>query len=149
MRGFSFKVSSSSGKLLDDILKPVNITEFDWYIGYDECYIGNDSLFPPDVNEIDGTILKELLNKEEYLVIFADLKAYPKGKIVSDIDSYEEFLKSDCQLVLLISDCFYCEIYCKDRAKLERMFQHAKRCAFENVEYITDENDGRTRLSVW
>ncbi|MGJ7912942.1 DUF2691 family protein [Neobacillus sp. LXY-1] len=148
MRGFSFKVPNSSERVLEEILKPIDITEYNWRIGYGESYVMNESElgkkpFPTDVKEIDGTTLKELISKEGYLVIFADLKAFPKGKIVTDINTYEEFIISDCQLVLLLSDCDYCEIYCKDKNNLERMTQHAKICVFEEVEYTTEENDGR------
>lgn len=106
-------------------------------------------LFPEEINVLDGTLLKRILEDNQYYLIFADLKAFPKGKNVSDIERYEEFLNSDCQLVLLIVDSTYTTIYCKDKAILGCLFQNAKDLGFNNVEHITDENDGRTRLSVW
>jgi ribosomal protein S16 len=84
-----------------------------------------------------------------YYIIFADLKAYPKGKMVSDIGTYEDFLNSDCQLVVLVVDCTYVTIYSKDKEMLEWLYYRAKVNKFENVQYITKENDSRTRLSVW
>jgi hypothetical protein len=108
-----------------------------------------DPLFPEDINVIDGGLLEGTLKSNKYYVIFADLKAYPKDKNISDIDSYEEFLNSDCQLVLLVVDCSYITIYCKDKEKLESIYQNAKIKEFDDVQYITDENDTRTGLSVW
>lgn len=76
-------------------------------------------------------------------MIFADLKAFPKGRI-SNIHTYEEFMESHCELVLFIADCSYTALYCKDQNMLQLLFEHAKQCGFTDVAYITDENDTRT-----
>ena len=81
-------------------------------------------------------------------IIFADLQAYPKGKI-AEISTYEESTKNDCELILLVVDSCYATIYCKDKDKLELLYKNARDCGFEDVEYITNENDTKTRLSVW
>ena len=80
-------------------------------------------------------------------IIFADLQAYPKGKI-AEISTYEESTKNDCELILLVVDSCYATIYCKDKDKLELLYKNARDCGFEDVEYITNENDTKTRLSV-
>ncbi|MOA55476.1 hypothetical protein D3C78_1792740 [compost metagenome] len=98
---------------------------------------------------MDGVILKGILENKEYYLIFANLKAYPKEKNVKDIKTYEEFLKSDCQLVLLVVDSAYVTVYCKDKVLLENLYHNAIINGYDNVQFITDENDGRTRLSVW
>ncbi len=89
-----------------------------------------------------------MLENDSYYVIFADLQAYSKGEIV-EINTYEEFEKSNCELVLLVVDSYYATIYCKDKDKLELLFKNAQNYAFENVAYVTDENDTRTGLTVW
>ncbi|HDR7244788.1 TPA: DUF2691 family protein, partial [Bacillus mobilis] len=76
-----------------------------------------------------------------------DLKAYPKGEVLEEIETYEEFKESKCELVLLVADCTYVTIYAKDQKAIELMYENARNQGFY-VEYVTDENDGRTRLSV-
>ena len=152
-RGISFKLPNEYGTFLGDILKPIDISSFSWRIGEVETYqiINNElceALFPEDKEIIEGIALKKLLENNSYYVIFADLQAYPKGKI-TEINTYEEFAESNCELVLLVVDSYYATIYCKDKAKLELLFKNAQDYAFEDVEYVTNENDTRTGLSVW
>jgi len=153
-RGVSFEIPNEYGSFLGEILKPIDITTFNWYIGGEEAYfIENGTLGQPlftgKIYGMDGVRLKGIIDKNEYYIIFANLKAYPKDKNVIDIRTYEEFLKSDCQLVLIVIDCSYVAIYCKDKEKIENLYHSAKLNEFENIQYITDENDFRTRLSVW
>lgn len=73
-------------------MKPFDMTAFNWYIGGEEPYFVNDgalgeTIFPSEVNEMDGVILKGILEKKEYYVIFANLKAYPKEKNVIDVQT--------------------------------------------------------------
>ncbi|WP_314592163.1 DUF2691 family protein [Paenibacillus terrigena] len=153
IRGISFEIPNEYGCFLREILKPLNMSVFNWYVGGEEAYFVDDgelgeSLFPGEIIGLDGVLLKDILEKNAY-VIFANLKAFPKDKNVLDVRTYEEFLHSYCELVLLLIDCSYVAIYCKDKEKLERLFDNAKRNCFEKIQYITDENDFRTRLSVW
>lgn len=104
-------------------------------------------LFSEDNKVMSGLELKKLIKDNIYYLIFADLKAYPKGEKVVDIETYEEFKESKCELVLLVVDCTYVTIYAKDQKAIELMYENAWNQGFY-VEYVTDENDGRTRLSV-
>ncbi len=108
----------------------------------------DEALFPEEPSIVEGSDLKRLFKDNIYYVIFADLKAYPKGEKVVDIETYEEFKESKCELVLLVVDCTYVTIYAKDQEAIKLMYENALNQSFY-VEYITDENDGRTRLSVW
>ncbi len=103
----------------------------------------DEALFPEEPSIVEGSDLKRLFKDNIYYVIFADLKAYPKGEEVVDIETYEEFKESKCELVLLVADCTYVTVYAKDQEAIELMYENAI-----DVEYVTDENDGRTRLSV-
>lgn len=96
-----------------------------------------------------GEELKKIIESNKYYLIFANLKAYPKRANIKDVISYEEYLLSECQIVLLVIDSVYISVYCKDRESLEDLYDHIKKQGFESLEYITDENDTRTGLSVW
>lgn len=152
-RGISFEIPNKYGTLLGEVLKPIDTTVFSWRICDGESYIVVDDklaeeLFSEDKKEMEGTELKILLEKNMYYIISADLQAYPKGKF-SHIETYEEFIESQCELILLVVDCCYVTIYCKNKETIELLYKNGAECGFENVEYITDENDTRTRLSVW
>uniref|UniRef100_UPI0015F71EA8 DUF2691 family protein n=1 Tax=Priestia aryabhattai TaxID=412384 RepID=UPI0015F71EA8 len=107
-----------------------------------------EELFPEEKKVMPGTELKNLLENNVYYIIFADLKAYPKEKI-SEIATYEEFIESNCELVLLVVDSCYTTIYCKDKEKLGLLYRNAQAYRFKDVQYVTEKNDTRTRLTVW
>ena len=152
-RGISFEIPNKYGSLLGEVLKPIDITGLSWRIGNGESYIivNNEldkDLFPGDKKVIEGEEFRNLLENNKHYVIFADLQAYPKREF-SDIETYDEFLKSKCELILLVVDCCDVTIYCKNKGTTELLYKNATDCGFENVTYITDENDTRTRLSAW
>ena len=105
-------------------------------------------LFSEDNKIMEGSELKKLIKDNIYYLIFVDLKAYPKGEEVVDIETYEEFKESKCEVVVLVADGDYIQIYAKNQEEIEMIYENALNQGFY-VEYITDENDGRTRMSVW
>lgn len=152
-RGISFVIPNEYGRLLGKFLKPIDISAFSWRIGDGEAYKVVDDRLDEDLflnhnGAIEGEELKHLIEVNKYYIIFVDLQAYPKGKI-SSIKTYAEFIESKCELVLLVVDCSYVTLYCKDNEVIRVLYNHAKECEFENVEYITDENDSRTSLIAW
>ncbi|MCC9023195.1 DUF2691 family protein [Bacillus nakamurai] len=151
-RGITFEIPNEYGNFAAHILKPFPASAFTWFIGNGEAYITDngqldEDLFPENQQVIEGIELKKKLETHHYYMIFADLKAFPKGRF-SEIHTYEDFIKSPCELVLLIADCSYATLYCKDKHMLELLYEHAKQCGFTDVAYITDENDTRTGLFV-
>lgn len=151
MRGLTFEIPNRYGSLLGEVLKPVDITAFSWRIGGGESYkVVNDQLdedlFSFDKEIIEGSELKNLLENNKYYIIFTDLKAYPKGKELLHIETYEDFIISNCELALLVVDCSYAAIYCKNQGAIELLYKNAIECGFENVKYLTDENDLQSSL---
>ncbi|MGG0301247.1 DUF2691 family protein [Bacillus albus] len=152
-RGIIVDIPNEYDNLLWAVLKPIDITSFDWRVENEESYFRlsdglGPELFSEDNKVMSGLELKKLIKDNVYYLIFADLKAYSKGEEVVDIETYEEFNESKCELVLLVADCTYVTIYAKDQEAIELMYENARNQGFY-VEYVTEENDDRTRLSVW
>ncbi|MBY0098326.1 DUF2691 family protein [Mesobacillus maritimus] len=152
-RGVSFEIPNEYGSLLSKVLEPVDISTFSWRIGNGEAYKVVDgrldeNLFLGYKDSIEGEDLKDLLENKPSYIIFADLQAYPSGEL-SYVETYEEFMGSKCEFVLLIVDCSYVTLYCKNKQSIELLYHHAKECGFKDVEYITDDNDARTSLIAW
>ncbi|WP_270343234.1 DUF2691 family protein [Bacillus mobilis] len=151
-RGIFVDIPNEYDNLLWEVLKPIDITAFDWRVENEESYFVlsdglGPELFSEDNKVMSGLELKKLIKDNIYYLIFADLKAYPKGEVLEEIETYEEFKESKCELVLLVADCTYVTIYAKDQKAIELMYENERNQGFY-VEYVTDENDGRTRLSV-
>lgn len=151
-RGIFVDIPNEYDNLLWKVLKPIDITSFDWRVENEESYfilpdgLGPE-LFSEDKKVMSGLEFKKLIKDNIYYLIFADLKAYPKGEVLEEIETYEEFKESKCEVVVLVADGDYIHIYAKGREAIKLMYENALNQGFY-VEYVTDENDGRTRLSV-
>ncbi|MBR7122390.1 MAG: DUF2691 family protein, partial [Oscillospiraceae bacterium] len=95
----------------------------------------------------DGSEFYETI-KQEHFVIFLKLQAYFPHDKYDEILSYSDFQKSKCQILLLAHDCCYVDLYIKDRAMIEETYQYVVSSGFQNVRYIKDDNDTRTKMSV-
>ncbi len=150
MRGISFKIPNSYGKHLWEILECINIRELTWKIGDGESYfIENNTLgnpLFPNSSSLNGEELWKQISKKDYYLIFVDLKGFPKGSDVREVATYQEFMESECQFVILLVDCSDVIIYSKDQLAIQHIFSKALATGYTNIEYITDENDINSTL---
>lgn len=151
LRGVTLMIPAKYGNQLADILEPIDTKQYNWYVATSECIVEhislNEDLLPEF--QLKGSELDVRVKGRPYYINFIDLKAFPVGDEVHDIETYEDFLRSKSEIVLLIADTACTTIYCKDKDTLRKVFENAKNLGFEDVEYITDENDSRTRLAVY
>lgn len=150
MRGLSFEIPNAYGKYLFEILDGTNIKGLTWKIGDGESYfIENNTLgnpLFPTTCILDGEGLYKEISKQDSYLIFVDLKGFLKKSDVREIATYQEFVESECQFVLLLVDSSYVTIYSKDQITIKNIFAKAASAGYKNIEYITDENDERITL---
>ncbi|GKV68635.1 hypothetical protein NCCP2716_11330 [Sporosarcina sp. NCCP-2716] len=152
MRGVSFYIPDECDNILAGLLDGVDIEAFEWKLGgMNETYVMENNelgrlLFQDEV--MSGETLRRVLSESEYYLIFVDIKAFPTGSTtpVNDIATYEQFLASDCQLVLLVADSSYVWIYAKDHQMIGELYAKAVNAGYERVTYLTDENDTNQTL---
>ncbi|MCI3986008.1 DUF2691 family protein [Bacillus vallismortis] len=99
------------------MLQPLDISNYMWLTSGESYFVideelDNEELFN-DYAIVEGT---DFANRLE-----TNLQAFPFGKTVDQVETYEEFVDSDCELVLLLADSSYVEIYCKDRNAIEKL----------------------------
>jgi Protein of unknown function (DUF2691). len=152
-RGISFEIPNEYGSALKRMLAPLPIAAYNWYVGGEECYRLVDKelepLFAREYDGMDGSKLQQIIEYPKVYLIFLTLQAFPVHSEVIAIRTYEEFLDSDCRFLLLIIDSVYVAMYGKDDTMLAALYHNAMNHGYENVQYITDDNDCRTKLSVW
>lgn len=151
-RGVSFQIPNEYGNFLWRILQPVEIANYRWQTSGESYFVvegelDDEELFH-DYEIVEGAVFEQQLKTNQYYTIFVELKAFPYGKMVNQVNTYEEFADSDCELVLLIADNSYVSIYCKNKNIIEKLYFNALQHDFEDVQFITGENDTRTSLTV-
>ena len=154
VRGIRCSIPNKQGQYLGTILAPIDVAKYMWKVGNSEAYFVEqnhftESFFSDDDYEhgIGGTDLRGKFLNYSYYTIFIDLQGYPSEEFVT-IKTYDDFLKSDCEIIILLTDCTYFDIYCKDPLLIEKMYNHVKAQQFEDLHYLTEENDGRTGFTL-
>ena len=142
IRGVEFLVPQTEPDILHQVLGCIDVKSYDWEVS--EKDIDTWGYFY-DKLRYSGEEFAEKI-KEPHCIIASKILAYPNGETDDEPLYYEDFLRSKCQLVLIMYDRQYTELYCKSEEISRRLFDHALRLGFGEVMYITDENDGRTAL---
>ncbi len=148
MRGISFKICNFEYKPISKILENVNIINFNWSISEDEIYLRGNNLSLFDTKYTSGKKFNNLINEKEYQAISANMRASFNAGYVEEFDNYEEFNKSDCVINIFCTDVNFYEVYVKDKLTLETIKTNCYNYGFNNIEYITKSNDGRTRFTI-
>ena len=76
------------------------------------------------------------------------LQAYLTENPFVNIHTYEQFSASDCQIMVLVYDCKFVEIFIKDMRIIENVYKNALVCDYMDLKYITDQNDGRSIMDL-
>ncbi len=152
IRGVSFKIPQIKGNILWQIFKCIDVKKYSWY------NIENQNEAWEYINNSQGDVFLELnyyngknfLQKiqSNYYILFLKLQAYLGNDGFSNIHSYTDFQRSNCQLLLLLYDCEFVEIYIKDQAIIRDFFKNAIMNNYTEIEYITEKNDFRTKMDV-
>ncbi len=89
---------------------------------------------------------KLISNKE--ILNFATFHLYLPTDKNEYIITYDDFLSSKCEMIVLIYDTCYLEMYCKNHSWLEIIYNNAVDISGSVVEIKTRENDQRIELIV-
>lgn len=122
-RGITVDIPNEYDNLFWKVLKPIDIFSYDWWTGSEELYLVargglDEALFPEEPSVVEGSDLNRLFKDNIYYLIFADLKAYPKGEEAIDIETYEEFKESKCEVVVLAVDASTYKFMQKNKKRL-------------------------------
>lgn len=148
IRGISLEINQKDPCILKGLLAPVCLERFVWF-----CPAWQEEVW----SRPSGTLFftQECYTGEElnalvevdHFVVFLRLEAYFSKIVNSEIETYADFKESSCQMILLISDCENVEFYIKDKNLLKNCLEEfSKNKKYKSIEYITDENDSRTRM---
>ncbi len=147
IRGLSFEMPNGHDSYLNTILSGILLEKYTWMISEDDAFVDLENyLFNSDV--FTGEAFIEIIATPSYYVLFANIQAYRSEDDFYEIETYADFLHSKCELIIFIVDAVFADIYAKDQIIIERIKKNAEENKFENIRYITDENDIRTEFSV-
>ncbi len=90
---------------------------------------------------------KKLFEEDPYCPCL-NLRVYPVGTAPQKIDTYDDYRNSPCEMIVLVYDSAYVEIYTKNKTWLDTLIQNANELQGERIDLKTPETDGRTEMYV-
>lgn len=144
MIGIEFKYDLCYGNIFQLLLKGIDINAYNWDIKEFDAITKNGK----NLDE-SNTIVENLMNeKESYMTIFANIRVFPTDSQISIIDTYNDFLNSDCELIILVIDVYEYEIYFKKSKLKDILLQNLRDL---NISYSikTIDNDERIGMYVF
>ena len=133
MIGIEFKYSFTLDNFISKIFQNINLEDYKFYFRQQEI-IFEDTKETKFKKIMNGYEIKNLIeNNEKYMIVDLNLHVYyQNNKEILDLSNYDNFLNSNCQLVILIYDLENVEIYFKDNYLKEKILLNL---SFLNIKY--------------
>lgn len=153
MIGLDIRVKNEYSNYLYKIFSGINLLNYVWQIKTDDFLYSENGELKENffgTNILSGEEFIRCISRDSYYIIFADIKAYPIGDEKSiEIETFNDFLESNCELVLLCTDSTFIEFYCKDRDILDRVFNNCIDNDFVEVQYKSAVDVLDRNLIAW
>ena len=135
--GVSFKIPNAYGSFLNDILNGVDIGKCTWKVSEDEVLFSEaEDLFTSEI--VEGPAFARLIALPSYYMIFLNLQAFTDPGNVIPIETYGDFVRGDCKILILVCDNIFVDVYAKERGDIETIKENARKCNFSEMRDITD-----------
>lgn len=143
--GIKFQIPNKWDKLIESILNGIELKKYIWKINEDDVYIkdtmkNNGFLFPQEKNIFNGEEFIKIISQRSYYTVFINIEAYLSENDFHNIKTYNDFITSNCEIIILTSDNIFVNIYAKSEKIIQQIETNAMKNKYEQIEYITDEN---------
>ena len=146
MRGFEFVLEQGKDLQISKLFQGIMLEDTQIYISESEIF-RNNQLDQNEATLIDSMI-KEHVEVPNSWIHNLILFLYPNSATASAIRTYKELLDSDCELVLLVYDMSYVEIYVKNSDLLEQLLNNVAQMPVVKLDIKTDQTDLRSEFYI-
>ncbi len=146
MIGLKFKIKNEYDKVLNKIFHDIDCSDCKWKIVNEEVLGKKGKAFFTKY-EYEDEEFQEII-KSEYYPIFLNLQMFYKNHNVTKLNSYDDFIKSSCELILFITDNIFVDIFIKNKNMIEKIYENAIHFDYANIEYIKEKKEMDRLLSL-
>jgi len=147
LKGLEFLIENKINNILYKILNNFPSKNCMWQVTEDEVYKEESDLHFVDFFE------KSLYNNEDFIksikkecyLVFCNIQMYKNNSIITKIETVEDFYNSNCEMIILITDNIYVEIYSKEEKYLLVIKDNLKKIGIKKWKY----KDISKRLSMF
>ena len=138
--GIQIDVDCSKAKytgILAKILSGIDVEKYVWRSFLTQCEVMSktEEYFTREIYP-GKAFLQEI--KGAYYILFLKLQAHIENEDMEEIVTYEDFIKSDCQLMVLVCDCYEFEFFSKQRTIIDSICNTACSNGYHNYRFISD-----------
>ncbi|MEE0736743.1 MAG: DUF2691 family protein [Lachnospiraceae bacterium] len=146
MRGFFLKMRSFKiNSILNTLLTNINVEDFNWLILESEVYKKADPV-DYDGKYTGKEFKKALKDLDACYIVRINIQA--SKKVIDAVKDYEDYMNSECELAILVTDVAYNEIYCKSSELCDIMKNNCLKLDYSQFDVTNDDNDYRTGFQV-
>lgn len=138
MIGIKFEIDNDYNSFLSKILLSINTKNYKWYMPLGEVIDQDENLFFSKSFYEDDYFRKKI--RKRYYIIHLICHGFMDAN-VTEINNYDDYINSSCNIVISIIDSTIVNIYSKDAKLLKRIEKNAKENKFTNIKYIYKDND--------
>ena len=132
---------------IEDLLLFLSTKPFDFYVRW--CLKSDDNhMVLPKSSQNFYILPKDLKRLAKESVWELVLHLYPFGSDKYTIETYDDYVNSPCVCCVIFYDCGFLDIYSKESYLRDQIYSLLLSLQAEDIEFITDVSDGRTRLFV-
>ena len=137
MIGIKFRIPNKYNTFLGKILENTFFDNEYWNIIGSEVYKEDgNNLFGKEINYSNE--VKNIITSENYYVIFVTMQLYDDKNEITDIKGYNDYLNSNCKLLMTIVDNEFVNIFSKQEELLEKIKSNVQKYNFRSFKYIND-----------
>ena len=131
--------------IVSSLLSNVNVEDYYWTILESEVYKKADTV------ECDGRYTgkefkKALKDLDSCYIVRINIQA--SKRVIDAVEYYDEYINGECELVILIHDVIYNEVYCKLAKECDLIKKNCLKLDYDEFEVINDDSDCRTVFRV-
>ena len=135
--GVEFESNNLDSGILKQIFKDFDVTKYTWKVFNEQAWDEDlNNLFENRLYNADEFI--STINKPTDLIMLISIYAFDGS--TKEINSFEDYINSNCQIMFYVVDCNYLDIYCKREEDLHFFYNKAKELKADKVNYITEDN---------
>lgn len=140
MKGLKISVYSQYNNILKSILKDIDFDNFIFDTGMYESYEVNmpdNWIYLSDLETIPSHLIKKRVLEDEDRIIrpeFLELYIRPAAYKYFDVNSYEDFINSDYQMIILVIDARNIEIVTKNQSWLKKIVDNIDSMILDNID---------------
>lgn len=118
----------------------MDVSVYDWYVDDIEL-----NYFDFRSGKFSGAEFNNALNDFSRLS-FVRLRRYPIDSVIKQIDTYDDFLESECDFLVLLYDGGLFEIYSKEENLIYKICEWCSVKCFDHIKYVDNDNDQRSYM---